>query len=63
MHVARTVNPRTEARPISTLELQSQPFEPYHGQSRTKISEFRGFDSRIILSLWGGILMSIGGFP
>ena len=27
---------------------------------RTKIVDFRGFDSSIILLLWGGILMSIG---
>ena len=29
----------------------------------TKIPDFRGFDSHIILSLRGGILMSIGNFP
>ena len=30
---------------------------------RTKILDFRGFDSNIILVLRGGILMSIGYFP
>ena len=30
---------------------------------RTKILDFRGFDSRIILILRGGVLMSIGDFP
>ena len=30
---------------------------------RTKTLDFRGFDSHIILSLSGGILMSIGNFP
>ena len=29
----------------------------------TNIMDFRGFDSSIILILWGGILMSIGDFP
>ena len=30
---------------------------------RTKIMDFRGFDSSIILFLSGGVLMSIGDFP
>ena len=30
---------------------------------RTNILDFRGFDSSIILILWGAILMSIGDFP
>ena len=30
---------------------------------RTKILDFRGFDSSIILVLRGGILISTGGFP
>ena len=30
---------------------------------RTKILDFRGFDSSIILLLRGGILMSIGNIP
>ena len=30
---------------------------------RTKILDFRGSDTSMILSLWGGILMSIGDFP
>ena len=30
---------------------------------RTKILDFRGFDSSIILMLRGGILMSTGNFP
>ena len=33
------------------------------GQSPYKILDFRGFDSSRILSLSGGILMSIGNFP
>ena len=30
---------------------------------RTKILDFRGFDSSIILIIRGGILMTIGDFP
>ena len=37
----------------------------FYGQSPccTKILDFRGFDSSIIISLRGGIFMSIGSFP
>ena len=34
-----------------------------YGQSRTNIVDFRGFDSDIIFTQRGGILMSIGNFP
>ena len=37
------------------------PYAPM-ANLRTKILDFRGFDSSRILSLRGGILMSIGGF-
>ena len=30
---------------------------------RTEIMDFRGFDSKVILIVRGGILMSIGNFP
>ena len=46
--------------------LNALPGEVYgHGQSShsAKILDFRGFDSSRILTLWGGILMSIGDFP
>ena len=36
---------------------------PRYGNLRTKILDFRGFDSSRILSLRGGILMSLGHFP
>ena len=36
---------------------------PSTANLRTKILDFRGFDSSIILRLRGGILMSIGSFP
>ena len=43
--------------------IPSQIISGYTATLRTKILDFRGFDSSRILSLRGGILMSIGNFP
>ena len=56
------------AIPIDSLSLytfQGQAHSQYYASAnlRTKILDFRGFDSSRILVLRGGILMSIGEIP
>ena len=55
-----------DARPArSGLDRRPWPGAPpaLTANLRTKVLDFRGFDSSIILILRGGILMSIGNFP
>ena len=51
---------------ISTVFIQlarGRSQRPFTASLRTKILDFRGFDSRVISILRGGIVMSIGIFP
>ena len=53
----------TDAGGAPAVSLGFQPQEQAAANLRTKIPDFRGFDSDIIVSFRGGILMSKGDFP
>ena len=54
---------RKEARAASLATWRPCHYEGTKANLRTNIMDFRGFDSRIISIIRGGILMSIGDFP
>ena len=52
-----------QQRPVRDGRRTSLQTRTLTAHLRTKILDFRGFDSSRILILWGGILRSIGNFP
>ena len=66
IYMCPTELPRSEPRKSALLpRLPSCPRRPAFPTAnlRTKILDFRGFYSSIILTLRGGVLMSIGNLP